>query len=174
MHTGSHTVIRNTDPDDSVLLWPLYGGAAPRSALLDQRREPIRPTRAELREIFTKTEPSAQFFTVENMAGELLGQCALRGIGREQAYAEATLLLFDEALAAAAPGAEVAAFLKERAFRRLGLVKLVTHCLDTEGTMRAYWAAHGFVPCGTQRDVLWAKGRWHNQDVLSCFAPEYA
>lgn len=173
MHTGLNTVIRNTDPDDSALLWPLYAGAAPRSALLDQRREPIRPTRAELREIFSKIDPSGQFFTVEDLTGDVLGQCALRGVNREQPYAEATLLLFDAAVAMAAPGAEIAAFLKERAFRRLGLVKLVTHCLDTEGAMRTYWAAHGFVSCGVQRDVLWASGRWHCQEVLSCFAPEH-
>lgn len=173
MTPGTHTLIRSTDPDDSALLWPLYAGDLPRSALLDQRREPIRPTRAELRELFTKVDHTGQFFTIEDPAGNLLGQCALRGITREQPYAEATLMLFDEALTTTAAGDEIAGFLRYRAFERLGLFKLVTHCLDTETVLHAFWTAQGFVPCGVQRDVLWAGGRWHAQAVLSCFAPAH-
>ena len=61
---------------------------------------------------------------------------------------------------------------RARAFERLRLRKLIAHCLETEAPFRGYLLRHGFVHNGTQRDVFYGQGRWHNLDTFSLFAPE--
>lgn len=171
MITGRHTVIRGADADDAAALHPLFAPGRPRSALLDQRREPVLPNRMELGEILAKADPSSQFHTVEDPEGRVLGLCALRGLGREQGFAEATVMLLEEAALAGPAGDEIAAFLCGRAFGRYRLDKLVAHCLDSEAALRDFWTRQGFECGGTQREVLWSQGRWHNLQVFTRFAP---
>lgn len=171
MIAGTHTVIRQADADDAVSLHPLFTPGRLQSALLDQRREPLHPNRMELGEILGKADPSGQFHTVEDAAGRVLGLCALRGLGREQGFAEATLMVLAEETLAGPAGDEIAAFLLGRAFTFYRLDKVVAHCLDSESALRAFWTRHGFESGGTQREVLWSGGRWHNLEVFTRTAP---
>ncbi len=175
MITGQHTCIRTADPDDAPVMHALYAAGTPRSALLDVRREPIAPNAAELREaLTTKDAMKGNFFAVEDLTGIVRGFCLLRGASKDAGYGEFGLMLLDEADFTSPLADEAFHFAHARAFERLRLRKLIAHCLETEAPFRDYLLRRGFVCNGTQRDVFYGDGRWHNLDTFSLFAPALA
>lgn len=175
MITGEHTVIRSADPDDAPAMHALYTAPMRRSALLDTRREPIRPTVDELREaLASKDAMKGNFFAVEDRTGQILGFCVLRGSSREAGYGEFNLLLHDLALYRAPLADEVFRFAHARAFERMRMRKLIAHGLDSETELALYLLRCGFECNGTQREVFFGDGRWHNLCTYSLFAPDLA
>lgn len=173
MVTGEHTYIRTADPDDAAAMRQLYAGEAPRSALLDARREPILPTEDELREaLSTKDAMKGNFFAIEDRAGVVQGFCVLRGASKDAAYGEFGLMLLDEAALEGPIAEEAFRFAYQRGFERLRLRKMLAHCLETETALRAFLVRCGFVSTGVQREVFYGRGRWHNLETFSLFSPE--
>lgn len=173
MIQGTYTYIRTTDPDDAPALYGLYDMRRPRAALLDMRREPLMPTRDELREMLGRKEAArGAFFTIEDRTGAIIGFCGVRGASLEARFAEATLMMCRESDCATPEADEALAFLRSRGFEWLRLHKLVAHCLDRESELRGALMRHGFVSEGVQREVLYAAGRRHNLEVLSLFAAD--
>ncbi len=149
----------------------LYQAGTLRAGLLDARREPVLPTRDELRELLSRKEiADGGFYTVEDRVGEIQGFCSLRGMNNEARYAEFSLVLLDPAQYASPLAEEAAAFLYERAFVRSGLYKVVAYCLDGEAELSAFLRVQGFESAGLQRDVVYAQGRWHSLEAL-CRTP---
>jgi len=164
---GQHTFIRGTELDDVPAFSRLYQAGTLRAGLLDARREPILPTRDELRELLSRKEiADGGFYTVEDRGGEIQGFCSLRGVNSEARYAEFSLVLLDPALYATPLADEAAGFLYERAFVRAGLNKVVAYCLDGEAELSRFLGAQGFESAGVQRDVVYAEGRWHALEAL--------
>ena len=172
MIAGEHTFIRMAEPDDAPALHALYALDRPRSALLDKKREPLLPTRDELREMLGRREAGTQgaLFVVEDRTGVVQGFCGLRALPPETPFGEASLLFHDEAAAASPVGEEAWAFLRERAFVRMHVRKIITHCLDRERPLRDFLAGRGFTSNGVQRQVLFAAGRWHDLETLTLHA----
>jgi len=170
--TGSHTFIRGTELDDVAALSELYGVGILRAGLLDARREPILPTRDELRELLSRKEiAEGGYYTIEDRAGQILGFCSLRGLNAEARYAEFNLVFLDPNDFSSPAAAEAAAFLYDRAFTRLGLRKVVAYCLEHEAELAAFLRAQGFESAGVQRDAVFAGGRWHAQEALVRMSP---
>jgi RimJ/RimL family protein N-acetyltransferase len=168
----SHTRIRSTEPDDAGALMPFYAIGRPRAALLDGRREPLLPNSDELRESLSgKDAVQGAFYTIESQAGCIVGFCALRGLNLDAGFGEVCVLVEEDRDDAAACIAEALAFLKERAFRRMRLRKVLALALDSERALRAALVLNGFTGCGMQREVLYANGRWHDMETLVCWAP---
>lgn len=168
MITGKYTYIRGTEQDDVPALSMLYGTETLRAGLLDARREPVMPTRDELRELVSRKEiADGGYYTVEDRQGRIRGFCSLRGANAEARYAEFSLLLLDPADFASPLTEEVAAFLYERAYIRSGLVKVVAYCLEGETELMAFLRDQGFESDGTQRDVVFSGGRWHALEAMS-------
>ena len=168
---GQHTFIRGTELDDVPAFSRLYQAGTLRAGLLDARREPVLPTRDELRELLSRKEiADGGFYTVEDRTGEIQGFCTLRGVNSEARYAEFSLVLLDPALYATPLADEAAGFLYERAFVRAGLNKVVAYCLEGERELADFLRAQGFESAGVQRDVLYAQGRWHALEAL-CRTP---
>ncbi len=174
MIAGEHTFIRMAEPDDAPALHALYALEAPRSALLDKKREPLLPTRDELREMLGRKEAAAQgaLFVVEDRAGVVHGFCGLRTLPPETPFGEASLLFLDETRVQGPLGNEAWAFIRERAFVRMQLRKVMTHCLDRERPLREFFTAQGFKSNGVQRKVLYAAGRWHDLETLTLYSPD--
>ena len=173
MITGTHTFIRTADPDDAPAMHALYLGASPRSALLDGRREPINPNVDELREALGSKEAlGGTFYAIEDRAGVVQGFCVMRGASKDAAYGEFNLMMIDEAGYAGPLAREAFEFGYERGFELLRLRKMIAHCLDTETALRDFLLACGFEHNGTQREVFWSQGRWHNLETFTLFAPE--
>ena len=166
---GQHTFIRGTELDDVPAFSRLYQAGTLRAGLLDARREPVLPTRDELRELLSRKEiADGGFYTVEDWAGEIQGFCTLRGVNSEARYAEFSLVLLDPALYATPLADEAAGFLYERAFVRAGLNKVAL--VTTQGGEADFLRAQGFESAGVQRDVVYAQGRWHALEAL-CRTP---
>lgn len=168
MISGEHTFIRGTELDDVSALSLLYRVGTLRAGLLDGRREPVLPTRDELRELVSRKEiADGGYYTVEDRTGAIRGFCSLRGVNVEARYAEFSFVLLDPDDYATPLAGEVAAFLYDRAFTRSGLRKIVAYCLEGEVELRAFLEAQGFESAGLQRDVVYAEGRWHALEALA-------
>jgi len=171
MISGTHTYIRSAEPDDAPVLFAAYDLERPRSCLLDGKREPLIPTRDELREVLGRKEAAqGTFYAVEDSAGRVRGFCGLRGVNPEACFGEVYFLLLDEEDYGRPLAGEVFAFVCGRAFARLGLHKVVAHALDSEVALRAFLVAHGFESGGIQREAVYARGRRHHLETFSLFA----
>ena len=174
MITSGNSVIRTTEHDDAIALGRLYRPVRPRAALLDRRRELLVPTSDELRELLGHKEAQhGALYAIEDRCGALRGFCSLRGIQPEIAYADFVVLFLEDADYGAPIGEDVFGFLTDRAFVRLKLNKVVAQCLHVETAYRDFLIRHGFESEGVQRDVLFAQGRWHNQETLCLFRARY-
>ena len=168
MITGKHTFIRGTEPDDVPALSRLYAAGTLRAGLLDARREPVLPTRDELRELVSRKEiADGGYYTVEDRQGLVRGFCSLRGLNTEARYAEFSLNLLEPEDYASALAEETAAFLYDRAYIRAGLLKVLAYCLEGEVELAAFLRAQGFESDGIQRDVVFTRGRWHALEAMS-------
>jgi len=164
---GEHTFIRGTEQDDVEALYHFYSPGEPRAGLLDARREPLLPTRDDLRDLLTRKEiADGSFYTVEDRTGAIAGFCSLRGHNAESQFAEYSLHFSDSNVYETPVADEAHAFLAERAFQRLGLRKLLAHALSEEWALAAFLRRAGFASAGTQREVLYAGGRWHHLETL--------
>lgn len=168
MITGEYTFIRGTEQDDVPALSLLYGTSALRASLLDARREPVLPSRDELRELVSRKEiADGGYYTLEDRQGVIRGFCSLRGVNAEARYGEFSLILIDPSDYATPLAREAADFLYERAFVRAGLAKLVAYCLEGEVELMNFLREQGFESDGIQRDVVFTGGRWHALEALS-------
>lgn len=168
MITGEHTHIRGTELDDVPALSVLYRAGSLRAGLLDSKREPVLPTRDELRELLSRKEiAEGGYYTVEDRSGTIQGFCSLRGMNTEARYAEFCLVLIDPGVYASPIASEAAAFLFDRAFTRGGLRKVVAYCLEGEAELAAFLRGQGFESAGFQRDVVYAGGRWLALEALA-------
>lgn len=168
MITGEHTFIRGTELDDVPALSVLYRAGTLRAGLLDGRREPVLPTRDELRELISRKEiAEGGYYTVEDRSGTIQGFCSLRGLNSEARYAEFSLVLLNPEAYASPLAAEAATFLFDRAFTRMGLRKVVAYCLEGEVELAAFLRGQGFESAGFQRDIVFADGRWHALEALA-------
>lgn len=168
MITGEHAVIRTTDADDAPFLQRLYAEEPPRSSLLDRKRELTPPTLDELRELLgRKDHTSPALLVVEDREGTVRGFCGLRLATPELAYAEAILMLFDDADYATPLALETLDYLCQNAFVEKRLNKVLAHCLVTECAWRAFLIERGFSCDGRQREVLYTGGQWHDMESYS-------
>ena len=168
MIKGAHSLVRSADPDDADALKSVYDDQAPRSSLLDQRRELNPPTRDELREVMSQKEMGkAVFYTVENTEGEICGFCCLRGPNPDAQFSEFVVIFLEDSTFATPIADEVFDFLSRLAFDRLHNRKVVAHCLDSEVAYRKFLTTHGFKSAGVQRDVVYSQGRWFNLEALT-------
>lgn len=173
MITSAYTCIRTTEPDDAPAFAAIYAEALPRAATLDLHREPIGATPAEMRDMLARKDPKqGPLFTVEDPTGVIRGFIGIRGVNPEASFAEVTVLLGDTADYASPIATEVAAFVDDRAFRRMHLRKVLSHATQEETAMRAFYLAHGYTSCGVQREVFYAAGRWRHIETFTRFAPE--
>ena len=168
MITGKHSYIRGTEYDDVAALSVLYLPGSLRAGLLDARREPVLPSQEDLQELLGRKEiADGAFYTVEDLGGEVRGFCSLRGMNPEARYCEFSLLLLDTEAYAGPLADEAAQIMLERAFIRLGLRKVVAYGLCHESEWAALLTRHGFVSAGIQREVLYARGQWHDLETYS-------
>lgn len=168
MIKGTHSFIRGTEQDDVPALAALYQNPVPRGGLLDGRREPITPTRDELRELLGRKEVvEGGFYTIEDQTGEIQGFCSLRGVNAEARYGEFNFLLLDPARYRDPLAEEAGQFLFDRAFLRLGLRKVVAYCLQHEQELADFLRRSGFESAGLQREILYAGGRWHDLEAYA-------
>ena len=170
MIVNEHALIRTADPDDAGDLLPLYDGRNPRAFMLDRKREPIVPTRDELRELLAQKDPANGFFyVVEDVAGLIRGLAILRGFNPEALCSEIVIAMLDNADYEGPCAREALDFVMKQAFGRLWSNKLMVHLLDTESACRAFLLDAGFELEGAQREVLYSGGCWHNLDCLGLF-----
>jgi len=167
-----HAVIRSTDADDAGVLYALYQSDLPRFSLLDQKREPMLPTRLELQEMLSSQELNKNlFYSVENRAGEVRGFVVLRGLNQESGYCELTAMLLDEADYDAPLAAEAIAYTCDRAFTQLRMRKLLSHVLCCEAGAQRLLEASGFQLLGAQREAVYSRGRWHDIRAYARYNP---
>lgn len=170
MITGEFSVIRMAEADDAYELKRLYD-SRPRSALLDRRREVPSATADELRESLARHDRfGGVLYAVEDKEGVVRGFCTLRGIQVEMSYAEISLTLFDDEDYDTPLAEEVFTHLHRMAFDNKRLNKVISHCLDTEPGYRRLLERRGFKSNGVQREILWARGRWHSMESMTLFA----
>jgi RimJ/RimL family protein N-acetyltransferase len=174
MIRGELGQIRGAEPDDAEALQRLYDLRRPRAALLDQRMECVLPTRDELAELLAKKEATqGQLFSVEDAQGDLVGFCSLRGAHPEARFAEAALLMLEDA-DYESPLADVALdFVVRRAFVQLRLNKVFAQCLGLEVALRECLVRNHFASEGQRREVLYAGGKRHNLEALARFARDF-
>lgn len=167
MIRGDHTFIRGTEQDDVEALYQLYMLGEIRAGLLDVRREPLLPTRDDLRDLLTRKEiADGTFYTVEDRVGRIVGFCSLRGHNAESGFIEYILEFIDTAHYATPMAGEAHAFLLERAFDRLRVRKVLAHAVSGERALTGFLQSVGFQSAGTQRDVVFAQGSWHHLETL--------
>ena len=170
MITGQHSCIRTTEPDDVATLQRLYTRPLPSASLMDRRREPIQPTRDELRELIRREDAQAPgLYTVEDHAGEIQGFCMFRAGSQDLAAAQTMVLFLDDATYDSPIAEEVFDHFAREAFVRKRLNKMVAHCADYEEALRRFLLRKGFVSDGVQRDVFFGGGRYHGIESLSLF-----
>jgi RimJ/RimL family protein N-acetyltransferase len=170
MIVKDHSLIRTADPDDAGALYPLYDGRIPRAFMLDRKREPVVPTRDELRELLAQKDPANGFFyAIEDTQGVLRGLAMLRGFNPEALCSETVIAMMEDADYSQPFAREALDFLLKQAFGRLWARKVMVHLLDTETACRAFMLDSGFVLEGSQREVLYSGGCWHNLDCLGLF-----
>jgi RimJ/RimL family protein N-acetyltransferase len=171
--TREHTAIRSADVDDAPALARLYDPQAPRAALLDSKREPLRPSADELQELLTRrAKLQSQLYAVEDRTGLIRGFIAVRAAGDEAPYAEVAVLLFDDADYETPLADEALAFLDELAFQRRKYVKVMVHCLDTERAAARFYERAGFTRDGTHREIVYTLGCWHDLESWSRYNEE--
>lgn len=169
---GEFAQIRMAEPDDASALLRLYRDPAPRAGLLDPKREPLMPALDELRELLGHKEmQQGAFYAVEDPGGIIRGFCGLRGAGFEAAYGEIRLLFLDDSDFGSPIATETLAFLCKRAFGQMNLREILAVTLDSEQGYRALLLSQGFVSDGIQRQVFFGRGRWHDLETFSRFAP---
>jgi len=174
MITRSEALIRTTDPDDAGTLYNLYASRRARFALLDQKREPLLPTKLELREMLASKETDkSMFYSVESPDGILRGFFVLRGLNQEGGYCEVSPMLEDEEDYGGAIGREALDYVVERAFGQLRLRKVVSHLLAREGQAAALLMQRGFTDHGTQRQAVYTGGRWHDIRAFGLYNPAF-
>ncbi len=163
MITKEYSVIRTIEPSDVDFLYDFYNGEQIYGALLDQKREPLNPTISELVELLQNKDVANSFYTVEDKEGNKKGFIALKGINPEVLFGE-LILLFDENLYESdSPLIEEALkFIEEKAFKKLHLRKILSLCLDSEIKLSNFLKNSGYQFEGELREVLYAKGKWHN------------
>ena len=172
MITNEHTRIRTTEPDDAPAFAAIYAETLPRAATLDARREPIRPSPAEVRDMLGRPEAKQNpLYTLEDHEGVIRGFVGIRGVHPEASFAEAAILLGDPDDYAGPIATEAAHFIDDRAFARMHLRKVLTHGLTEETALRAFYLAHGYSSCGVQRQVIYTAGRWHDLETFTRLAP---
>lgn len=163
-------MIRSSEADDAVALKRVYISGSMRCSLLDQRRELSMPTLDELREAMASKEMGRGiFYAIEDLDGVVRGFCSVRGATIETLFAEAVVMLIDVADYATPLADEVFDFVERQAFERLGLNKLVAHCLDSETEYRDWLTRHGFLCDGIQRDSVFTGGHWRAIEAYSFF-----
>ncbi|HIJ65798.1 MAG TPA: GNAT family N-acetyltransferase [Candidatus Hydrogenedentes bacterium] len=169
-----HGVIRTADPDDAHTLKQYYDSVGPRAAKLDRKREVVTPTTDELQELLTRKENEmGGLYAIEDRGGRVQGFCSLRGVSRERRMGEALLMLIEDRFYAQPLAAEALDFLLDFAFNTLFLNKLAAHCLENETAARELLIRAGFESEGTQRDVVFTEGRWHDLEAFACFRRNY-
>lgn len=172
MISGEFAHIRLAEPDDASALLRLYRDGTLRAGLLDPKREPMMPALDELRELLGHKEmQQGAFYAIENPGGEIRGFCGLRGAGFEAAYGEIRLLFHDETEFGQPIAFETLDFLCKRAFGQMNLRKILAVCLDSEQPFRALLLSKEFSSDGLQRQVYYGRGRWHDLETFSRFAP---
>jgi RimJ/RimL family protein N-acetyltransferase len=170
MITGEHSVIRMAEADDAYELKRLYDAPAPRSALLDRRREMPTMSVDEVREGLARHERfGGILYAIEDKGGFVRGFCTLRGVQVEMSYGEVVMMLFEEADYDNPLADEAYDYLHHMAFDNKRLNKVVAHCLDNEQGYRRLLVRKGFQSNGVQREVLWTQGRWHSIEMLTRF-----
>lgn len=170
MIRGQHLSIRTADVDDANTLHALYNQGRPFSALLDNNREHHFVTRGELRELLASPKSSqALLNVVEDPEGRTRGFCSLRAADFELRNAVWTLMYLNDADYASPMTDELYLHFLRDGFTRLGLNKIIAHCLDTETTYRESLIRHGFTTNGVQREVTYRAGRWLDMETLSIY-----
>lgn len=161
--------VRFADPDDAGRLIFYYRSPQLYSALLDQCREPVMPTRDELAEMLAgKDRMYGQLFALLNAAGTVLGFGGLRGCSLENLTGEIFLLLGDQQDYHAESAGGMLQFLLDRAFHRLHLNKvLAVGLVEEEQGWLTLLRNTGFQSCGVQREILYARGCWFDLETLS-------
>jgi len=170
MITGEFAVIRTAEPQDAETFHSLQDPECPRSAFLDRRREPVLAARDEVREMLTQKEVArGLFYALEDTTGSMRGFCALRELNPEVGYAEVVMMFCQDDDFQSPLADEAFGFLARQAFQRMRLNKVTARCMAHESAFRAFLMRNGFQSDGVQRDVLFAIGKWHNQETLSLF-----
>lgn len=170
MITGEHSVIRMAEADDAYELKRLYDSPAPRSALLDRRREVPTMSVDEVREGLVRHEKfGGALYAVEDKVGVVRGFCTLRGVQVEMSYAEMLFMFFEDEDYDSPLADEAYAYLHKSAFDNKRLNKVLAHCLDNEAGYKRMLERHGFASNGIQREVLWSQGRWHSLEMMTLF-----
>jgi RimJ/RimL family protein N-acetyltransferase len=171
---GEHAVIRTAEPDDAPTLKRFYDQDIPRSATLDRRREPYRPTTDELRELLGNKELkiAGEYYAVEDQTGLVRGFCSLRSGRFEVFFGEMLLMFLDEADLATPLADETFEFVRDKAFVDRRLNKMMAHCLNGETALREFLVKQGFQSDGVSREMLFTKGRWYDNETLSLFASQ--
>jgi RimJ/RimL family protein N-acetyltransferase len=174
MIRGRCSVIRTAEQDDAAALHAAYTKNGPLACLLDQRREILFPNLDEVRETLGRRKELEQVpvYAVEDLDGIVRGFCSLRGVGREVSYSEFIIMLIDAAKLETPLAGEAFEFLAGRAFRQMGLNKIVSHALDDERILREYLVRCGFRSDGIQREVVYTEGRYHNLEAFTLFAAD--
>ena len=163
MIINKHSIIRTIERSDVDFLYYFYNGKQIYGALLDQKREPLYPTISELEELIQNKEVVNSFYTVEDKGGNKKGLIALKGINPEVLFGE-LIILFDEDEFNNSPALieESLKFIEEKAFKKLHLKKVLSLCLDSEKTLSNFLKNQGYQFEGELREVLYARGSWHN------------
>jgi len=166
--TGDYTYIRGTEYDDVAALSELYRADVLRAGLLDGRREPVMPSQDDLQELLGRKEiAEGAFYTIEDREGSIQGFCSLKGVNPEARFCEFSLLFIDPATYHTPIATEATATMLERAFLRLGLRKVMAYCLSEEHDFASLLKQQRFESAGIQREVLYAKGRWHDVETFA-------
>jgi RimJ/RimL family protein N-acetyltransferase len=174
MITGQHSCIRTSEPDDVAVLHCLYVRPLASASLMDRRREPIQPTRDELRELIRRDDAHApSLYTVEDRKGEIKGFCMFRTGNQDLASAQAVVLFLDDGEYESPMADEVFDHFAREAFVRKRLNKMVAHCAAYEEALRRFLLRKDFVSDGVQRDVFFGGGRYHGIESLSLFRRDF-
>jgi RimJ/RimL family protein N-acetyltransferase len=175
MIVGEHILIRTADPDDADGLAAIGDAASPRSFFLDARREINAPTVDEMAETLrSKQARTGMFYAIEDKSGTIRGFSSLKMALHGSFFAEMLLAFLDEQDFAAPVGRETLESLLRMAFVDRKLTKIVAQILDCEDDYRGLLEDRGFTCDGRQREVSFARGRYHDLLAYSLFAETYA
>jgi RimJ/RimL family protein N-acetyltransferase len=107
------------------------------------------------------------FHVVEGLDGRVRGFCSLKPSPPELPHTEIMFAMIDEADYATPLAAEAMTFLARKAFIERPMRKMVAQALDNEAGLRGFLAEYGYESNGTQRDMTWASGRYHDLETWS-------
>ncbi|HOK09467.1 MAG TPA: GNAT family protein [Candidatus Hydrogenedens sp.] len=166
MINKEHAIIRTSDLFDAKHLLRFYASENMYGALLDGKREPILPNQSELEELLQNKDATQSFYAVEDKEGNLHGFIVLKGINQEALFGEIILLFDNQTYLTNSPLIHDALeFIENKAFRQLHLKKLVTTCIDEEEPLKNFLQQHLYILAGIMREVLFARGKWHNLET---------